>query len=229
MLHPRARTMLLLSLPALILGVASSLVLIVVMKFAAILQSVLWQRLPGSLGIAADSPLWIMLTLTFTGVLVGLVIRYSTGHAGPDPATEPLIGAPISPAALPGLIIALVLGLAGGVSLHARQALGVLGQLVAAGGQQLGRDNLAAQGRAKKHQGRLWVRQIAAHLVPGTLVHRRSFKALVAVIDQRLRDRRRQIVAVAFLGSAQCVIEVRTLLWPAGDRKQIIEVICPCG
>ncbi|HGY1777792.1 TPA: ion channel protein [Citrobacter amalonaticus] len=117
MLHPRARTMLLLSLPALILGVASSLVLIVVMKFAAILQSVLWQRLPGSLGIAADSPLWIMLTLTLTGVLVGLVIRYSTGHAGPDPATEPLIGAPISPAALPGLIIALVLGLAGGVSL----------------------------------------------------------------------------------------------------------------
>lgn len=117
MLHPRARTMLLLSLPALILGVASSLVLIVVMKFAAILQSVLWQRLPGSLGIAADSPLWIMLTLTLTGVLVGLVIRYSTGHAGPDPATEPLIGAPIPPTALPGLIIALVLGLAGGVSL----------------------------------------------------------------------------------------------------------------
>ncbi|HFQ8224058.1 TPA: ion channel protein [Citrobacter freundii] len=117
MLHPRARTMLLLSLPALILGVASSLVLIVVMKFASLLQSILWQRLPGSLGIAADSPLWIMLTLTLTGVMVGLVIRYSTGHAGPDPATEPLIGAPISPAALPGLIIALVLGLAGGVSL----------------------------------------------------------------------------------------------------------------
>ena len=117
MLHPRARTMLLLSLPALLRGVASSVVLIVVMKFASILQSILWQRLPGSLGIAADSPLWIMLTLTLTGVMVGLVIRYSTGHAGPDPATEPLIGAPISPAALPGLIIALVLGLAGGVSL----------------------------------------------------------------------------------------------------------------
>lgn len=109
--------MLLLSIPALILGIASSLVLIVVMKFASILQSILWQRLPGSVGIAADSPLWIMLTLTLTGVLVGLVIRYSTGHAGPDPATEPLIGAPISPVALPGLIIALVLGLAGGVSL----------------------------------------------------------------------------------------------------------------
>ncbi|WP_336219479.1 ion channel protein [Citrobacter amalonaticus] len=117
MLHPRARTMLILSLPALILGIASSLVLIVVMKFASILQNILWQRLPGGLGIAADSPVWIIFTLTLTGILVGLVIRYSPGHAGPDPATEPLIGAPISPIALPGLIIALVLGLAGGVSL----------------------------------------------------------------------------------------------------------------
>lgn len=55
--------------------------------------------------------------LTFTGIMVGLVIRYSPGHAGPDPATEPLIGAPMSPVALPGLLIALILGLAGGVSL----------------------------------------------------------------------------------------------------------------
>ncbi|HFK3155259.1 ion channel protein [Citrobacter sedlakii] len=117
MLHPRARTMLLLSLPALILGIASSLVLIVVMKFASVLQLVLWQRLPGSFGLVPDSPAWIMLILTLTGVLVGLVIRYSPGHAGPDPATEPLISAPVAPGALPGLIVALVLGLAGGVSL----------------------------------------------------------------------------------------------------------------
>ncbi len=38
MLHPRARTMLLLSTPALIIGIASSLVLIVVMKVASVLQ-----------------------------------------------------------------------------------------------------------------------------------------------------------------------------------------------
>lgn len=117
MLHPRARTMLLLSLPALLLGVASSLVLIVVMKFASVLQVILWQHLPGRFGLPPDSPLWIMLILTLTGILVGLVIRYSPGHGGPDPATEPLIGAPIAPSALPGLLIALVLGLAGGVSL----------------------------------------------------------------------------------------------------------------
>lgn len=109
--------MLLLSLPALILGVASSLVLIAVMKFASVLQQILWEHLPARLGVTADSPFWIILILTLTGVLVGLVIRYSPGHAGPDPATEPLISAPIAPAALPGLLIALVLGLAGGVSL----------------------------------------------------------------------------------------------------------------
>jgi hypothetical protein len=42
MLHPRARTMLLLAIPALIIGVASSLVLIVVMKVASVLQAMLW-------------------------------------------------------------------------------------------------------------------------------------------------------------------------------------------
>ncbi|MGR20907.1 ion channel protein [Escherichia coli] len=117
MLHPRARTMLLLSLPAVAIGIASSLILIVVMKIASALQNLLWQRLPGTLGIAQDSPLWIIGVLTLTGIAVGLVIRFSQGHAGPNPACEPLIGAPVPPSALPGLIVALILGLAGGVSL----------------------------------------------------------------------------------------------------------------
>ncbi|EFK3861935.1 ion channel protein [Escherichia coli] len=117
MLHPRARTMLLLSLPAVAIGIASSLILIVVMKIASALQNLLWQRLPGTLGIAQDSPLWIIGVLTLTGIAVGLVIHFSQGHAGPDPACEPLIGAPVPPSALPGLIVALILGLAGGVSL----------------------------------------------------------------------------------------------------------------
>ncbi|AUY40601.1 ion channel protein [Leclercia adecarboxylata] len=117
MLHPRARTMLLLAPPALIIGVASSLILIVIMKVAAVLQSVLWTSLPSTVGLNASSPTWVILILTLTGIAVGLVIRYSPGHAGPDPATEPLIGAPVDTAALPGLIIALIIGLAGGVSL----------------------------------------------------------------------------------------------------------------
>lgn len=115
MLHPRARTMLLLSLPAVAIGIASSLILIVVMKIASVLQNLLWQRLPGTLGIAQIHPL-IIGVLTLTGIAVGLVIRFSRGHAGPDPACEPLIGAPVPPSALPGLIVALILGLAGGVA-----------------------------------------------------------------------------------------------------------------
>lgn len=39
MFHPRARTMLLLSLPALIIGVASSLVLIASMKVASVFSN----------------------------------------------------------------------------------------------------------------------------------------------------------------------------------------------
>lgn len=117
MLHPRARTMLLLSTPALLIGVASSLVLIAVMKVASVLQQFLWERLPISIGIAQDSPFWIITMLTLTGVMVGLIIRYSHGHAGPDPACEPLIGMPVSTSALPGLLVALIIGLAGGVSL----------------------------------------------------------------------------------------------------------------
>lgn len=82
MLHPRARTMLLLAPPALIIGVASSLILIVIMKVAAVLQSVLWTSLPSTVGLSASSPTWVILILTLTGIAVGLVIRYSPGRAG---------------------------------------------------------------------------------------------------------------------------------------------------
>ena len=53
MLHPRARTMLLLSLPAMAIGIASSLILIMVMKIASVLQNLLWQQSAGNSG---DSP-----------------------------------------------------------------------------------------------------------------------------------------------------------------------------
>jgi H+/Cl- antiporter ClcA len=118
--------MLLLALPALIIGVASSLVLLLVMKVAAVLQLILWNGLPYRLGFTPDSPFWVIMMLTLTGLAVGLVIRYSAGHGGPDPATEPLIGAPVHVSALPGLLVALVLGLAGGVSLGPEHPIMVL-------------------------------------------------------------------------------------------------------
>ncbi len=126
MLHPRARTLLLLALPALTIGVASSLVLLLVMKIATLLQTILWSGIPWRLGIAPDSPGWILSILTLTGIAVGLVIRFSREHGGPDPVTVPLINAPVSVKALPGLVLALILGLAGGVSLGPEHPVMVL-------------------------------------------------------------------------------------------------------
>jgi len=117
MLHPRARTMLMLALPALLIGIASSLILLFMMRVAGILQTFLWQTLPATFGVSLFAPGWIITILTLTGIAVGVVIRYVPGHGGPDPASEPLIGNPVESRALPGLALAMILGLAGGVSL----------------------------------------------------------------------------------------------------------------
>ncbi|MEX5413200.1 ion channel protein [Atlantibacter hermannii] len=117
MLHPRARTMLMLALPALLIGIASSLILLFMMRVAGILQTFLWQTLPTTFGVSVFAPGWIITMLTLTGIAVGLVIRYFPGHGGPDPASEPLISTPVESRALPGLALAMILGLAGGVSL----------------------------------------------------------------------------------------------------------------
>ncbi|WP_313082054.1 ion channel protein [Atlantibacter sp.] len=117
MLHPRARTMLMLALPALLIGIASSLILLFMMRVAGILQTFLWQTLPATFGVSLFAPGWIITILTLTGIAVGVVIRYVPGHGGPDPASEPLISTPVESRALPGLALAMILGLAGGVSL----------------------------------------------------------------------------------------------------------------
>lgn len=48
---------------------------------------------------------------------MGLVVWKVPGHAGPDPETESLVAPPNPPLVLPGLALAAVLALAGGVSL----------------------------------------------------------------------------------------------------------------
>lgn len=117
MLHPRAYAMLAFALPAVVIGAASSLVLMMLLAATGALQSLLWQHLPALLHIAPGSAGWPLIILPATGMAVGLVIRYLPGHAGPDPAAESLIGPPLPLGALPGLVLAMVLGLAGGVSL----------------------------------------------------------------------------------------------------------------
>lgn len=102
---------------AIVVGVLCGLTLIGLSAVAEWLQGVIWEDLSSALGVDPDAGWWIVAVLTATGLGVGLVVRFAPGHAGPDPATAELVSRPIPAAALPGLALALVLVLAGGVSL----------------------------------------------------------------------------------------------------------------
>ncbi|MFJ6464511.1 ion channel protein [Streptomyces sp. NPDC091387] len=112
-----ARRLLALLVPALAVGVVSALVLLGVSLLSEELQDVLWQTLPDALSIGRYSSLWMIVMLTATGLVTGLVIRAVPGRAGPDPATTGLVDPPLPPGTVPGLLAVTVLALAGGVSL----------------------------------------------------------------------------------------------------------------
>ncbi|MCF3961950.1 ion channel protein [Streptomyces fuscigenes] len=114
---PSPRALLSLVVPALVVGILSALVLIGVSDLAEQLEDVLWDALPGALGIGRYSTAWMVVMLTATGLAVGLVVRFAPGGAGPDPATTALVDPPLGPRVLPGLLAVTVLALAGGVSL----------------------------------------------------------------------------------------------------------------
>ncbi|MER8045658.1 ion channel protein [Streptomyces sp. NPDC094032] len=104
-------------LPALVVGVGSALLFLGISAIAEQLQHVLWNTLPDALGIGNYSSLWMISTLTATGIAVGLVVWKVYGHAGSDPAEGGLGGPPIAPSVVPGLLVAATFSLAGGVSL----------------------------------------------------------------------------------------------------------------
>lgn len=112
-----ARRLLTLVVPALAVGVASALVLLGVSIVSERLQDVLWETLPDALDIGRYSSLWMIVMLTATGLVTGLVIRAVPGRAGPDPATMGLVDPPLAPLVVPGLLLVTALALAGGVSL----------------------------------------------------------------------------------------------------------------
>jgi H+/Cl- antiporter ClcA len=103
--------------PAILVGVGSGLTLIGISLLAEWIQGLVWDDLPSRLGVAADAGWWTVLLLTCAGALAGLVVWKAPGHAGPDPATVELVSAPLPARALPGLAAALVITLAGGISL----------------------------------------------------------------------------------------------------------------
>ncbi len=114
---PTPRTLARQVAPALIIGVLAGLLMAAVNWIAGRLQDVLWESLPSTLGMAADGTFWIIAVLTATGLAVGVTVWLAPGHGGADPATTELVSVPLKLVALPGVAIALVIGLAGGVSL----------------------------------------------------------------------------------------------------------------
>jgi chloride channel protein, CIC family len=104
-------------LPGVVVGVGSALLLMALSAVSNVLEDVLWTRIPDTLGVDPASPAWIVLILTLVGLAVGLVVTLVPGHAGPDPATVELGGPPLPPAILPGLALAVIISLGGGVSL----------------------------------------------------------------------------------------------------------------
>lgn len=115
--EPSIRTLLELSLPAIVVGVVSAFGLYLVDEAAHLLGHWLWVDLPGASGVSPDSGWWIFGVLSLVGLAVGLVLTYVPGHGGRDSATVELVAPPLALAAVPGLVLVTVLVLAGGVSL----------------------------------------------------------------------------------------------------------------
>jgi H+/Cl- antiporter ClcA len=113
----RPSALLALSVPALLIGVGSSLLLLGVSAVAGALEKAVWDRLPHALGVGGEPAWWTFLILVLAGVAVGLVVWKVPGHAGPDPATEGLVAPPMPAPVVPSVLLATVLTLAGGVSL----------------------------------------------------------------------------------------------------------------
>ncbi|MFG2498466.1 ion channel protein [Streptomyces sp. NPDC048441] len=114
---PQARALLPLVVPALLIGVGSSLVLLLLSFVAERMQDLLWDTLPDAVGVSGTSAGWIIAVLTVAGFVVGLVVWRVPGHAGPDPATLGLVDPPLPVRVLPGLALTVIVALAGGVSL----------------------------------------------------------------------------------------------------------------
>jgi H+/Cl- antiporter ClcA len=111
------RTLLLMSVPALLVGIGSAVVLRLLDLVSDQLMHFLWDYVPGLIGATENTPWWIFLVMTLTGAAVGAIVWLVPGHGGPDSATTELGGPPPKLLAVPTILAVAVIGLAGGVSL----------------------------------------------------------------------------------------------------------------
>jgi H+/Cl- antiporter ClcA len=114
---PGIRTLLLMSVPALLIGVMSAVVLRMIDLISDALMHYVWNDAPALFGADESTPWWIFLVLTLTGAVVGAIVWLVPGHGGPDSATTELGGPPPRIGMVPSILLVAILGLAGGVSL----------------------------------------------------------------------------------------------------------------
>ena len=114
---PSIRVLLLMAVPALLIGIGSAVVLRLIDLVSEELMHFLWTTLPANFGATEETPWWIFLVLTLTGAAVGAIAWLVPGHAGPDSATTELGGTPPKLGMVPTILLVSILGLAGGVSL----------------------------------------------------------------------------------------------------------------
>ncbi|TAJ48537.1 MAG: ion channel protein [Herbiconiux sp.] len=166
---PAVRTLVVMALPALVVGIVSALVLYALEELASLLEHGLWDALPHAAGIDPSNGWWIFGVLTLTGLAVGLVVKFVPGHGGQDSAATDLIGPPQRVATLPSLALVAVLGLAGGVSLGPESPIIAInsGLLVAVGARFFPRipGELAMVMAAAGTVGALFGSPIAAALI----------------------------------------------------------------
>ncbi|MHA7270135.1 ion channel protein [Arthrobacter sp. HLT1-20] len=120
---PSVRTLVRFSVPAIIVGVVCALCLFLVDEAAHVVQEFLWLQLPHAVNVSPDSGWWIFAVLSSIGCAIGLAVTLVPGHGGTDSATVELIGPPMGIAAVPGMALVTILGLAGGVSLGPESAI----------------------------------------------------------------------------------------------------------
>lgn len=114
---PSVKRLVVLALPAVLIGVGSALMLKVLDIVSGALQDYLWTTLPASFGATQSTPWWIFTVLTVIGALIGLIVWLVPGHGGVDSAITEMDGPFPTLGSLPSLGLVIVLGLAGGVSL----------------------------------------------------------------------------------------------------------------
>ncbi|GGF30898.1 ion channel protein [Subtercola lobariae] len=111
------RTLALLAVPAVIIGVVSALILWGLEWVADQFEDYLWHWLPHATGLDPNNGWYIFTLLSLSGVAIGLVVWLVPGHGARDSATTELIAPPLKLAVIPSLVLVTILALAGGVSL----------------------------------------------------------------------------------------------------------------